>query len=114
MHKYIYILLTYTRDNIMYSPDYHIHFKHKIISIESNSTRIANPNILIFYNKIKTESNLERISDIFFFRHHQETFTFLHECNTYLTNTIKNNEASIAWCGFIWFILKDTEVQNSY
>ena len=77
-----------------------------------NPTKITNHTLLILTNKIKTESNLERISKIK--NCNQETLKFCREWNTYLTNTIKNVEASVAWSGFIWFILKDMEVHDKY
>ena len=29
-----------------------------------------------------------------------------------MTTTVENNEVSVAWCEFIWFISKDTEFQD--
>ena len=37
------------RDSMLYSLDYHIHVKNEIISIDRNSTRITNPNLLILW-----------------------------------------------------------------
>ena len=108
------ILLMDTRDNMLQSPDYHVHVKHVIIIIKMNSTRIKNHNLLILYNKINTDSNLARSSRIFFYKMLSRNIHICHECNTYLTTKIENNEASVSLCGFLWFILKYMEVRNKY
>ena len=106
--------LTDKKDSIIHSPDYHIQVKYMKIAIDMKSARINNPTLLILYNKIKTESNLAISSKIFKKRRNQEKITFCHKYNANLTNTIENSEASVAWCGFIWFPLIYTELHDNY
>ena len=91
------ILLTDTKDSILHSSDYHIHIKHAITAIEMMSN---NPTILILLRKRQNQTSQE-VQRYLFSRRNQETFIFYHECNTYLTTKVENNEAGVAWCTFI-------------
>ena len=100
------MLLMDNRDSIPHYPEYHIRVKHVTIATQSNSTRIINITLLILYKKINTEPKISRSSKILKIICNQETFICCREYDIYLTTTIKNNEASLAWCGFILLLFK--------